>query len=99
KGTTKLINIASWKVKETDRIQAMSNELKKLGATVHSTNNTISITPPYIIKDNVTIDTYDDHRIAMCFSLISLSERNVIINNPECVNKTYPNFFKDFESV
>ena len=99
KGTTKLTNIASWKVKETDRIQAMSNELKKLGATVHSTNNTISITPPPIIKDNVTIDTYDDHRIAMCFSLISLSERNVIINNPECVNKTYPNFFKDFESV
>jgi 3-phosphoshikimate 1-carboxyvinyltransferase len=99
KGTTKLINIASWKVKETDRIQAMSNELKKLGATVHSTNNTISISPPSIIKDNVTIDTYDDHRIAMCFSLISLSERNVIINNPECVNKTYPNFFKDFESV
>ena len=99
KGTTKLTNIASWKVKETDRIQAMSNELKKLGATVHSTNNTISIIPPSIIKDNVTIDTYDDHRIAMCFSLISLSEKNVIINNPECVNKTYPNFFKDFESV
>lgn len=98
-GTTKLTNIASWKVKETDRIEAMSNELKKLGAVVHSTNNSISITPPPKINNNIAINTYDDHRMAMCFSLVSLSQQNIIINNPECVNKTYPNFFKDFESV
>jgi 3-phosphoshikimate 1-carboxyvinyltransferase len=99
KGKTKLINIGSWRVKETDRISAMKNELKKLGAKVSSTKNSISIEPPLEINNNVEIKTYDDHRIAMCFSLISLANKNITITDPNCVRKTYPNFFKDFESV
>ena len=98
-GTTKLTNIASWKVKETDRIIAMQTELLKLGAKVSSTNNSITITPPERINNNIQIDTYDDHRMAMCFSLVSLNKNLVIINDPECVKKTYPNYFHDFEKI
>tara|TARA_B100000035_G_scaffold167929_1_gene143332 strand:- start:29033 stop:30328 length:1296 start_codon:yes stop_codon:yes gene_type:complete len=98
-GSTKLFNIASWKVKETDRIIAMQTELSKLGAKVSSTDNSITITPPKKIKNNIQIDTYDDHRMAMCFSLVSLKNNSVIINDPECVNKTYPNYFHDFEKI
>ena len=99
KGSTKLTNIASWKVKETDRIIAMQNELVKLGASVSSTNNSITIDPPLEIKNNIQIDTYDDHRMAMCFSLASLKKNSIIINDPECVKKTYPNYFYDFEKI
>jgi 3-phosphoshikimate 1-carboxyvinyltransferase len=98
-GTTKLNNIASWKVKETDRIIAMQTELSKLGARVSSTNNSITIIPPKKINNNIQIDTYDDHRMAMCFSLVSLKRNSVIINDPECVKKTYPNYFHDFEKI
>ena len=98
-GTTKLTNIASWKVKETDRIIAMQTELSKFGAKVSSTYNSITITPPERINNNIQIDTYDDHRMAMCFSLVSLNKNSVIINNPECVRKTYPNYFHDFEKI
>jgi 3-phosphoshikimate 1-carboxyvinyltransferase len=98
-GTTKLTNIASWKVKETDRIIAMQTELLKLGAKVSSTNDSITITPPERINNNIQIDTYDDHRMAMCFSLASLNKNLVIINDPECVKKTYPNYFHDFEKI
>jgi len=99
KGKTILRNIGSWRVKETDRIHAMETELKKLGAYVTSTTDSISITPPTIINNNVVIDTYDDHRMAMCFSLVALANKTVTINDPECVNKTYPEFFKDFEAI
>ena len=99
KGKTILRNIGSWRIKETNRIHAMETELKKLGAHVTSTEDSISISPPSIINDNVVIDTYDDHRMAMCFSLVALANKTVIINDPECVNKTYPEFFKDFEAV
>jgi 3-phosphoshikimate 1-carboxyvinyltransferase len=98
-GETVLNNIGSWRVKETDRIYAMETELKKLGAYVTSTADSISIKPPRIINDNIVIDTYDDHRMAMCFSLISLAKKTVTINDPGCVNKTYPEFFNDFEMV
>ena len=98
-GTTKLTNIASWKVKETDRIIAMQTELLKLGAKVLSTNDSITITPPERINNNIQINTYDDHRMAMCFSLVSLNKNSVIINDPECVKKTYPNYFHDFEKI
>jgi len=91
-----LFNINSWKVKETDRIIAMENELRKFGATVTSTDNSLKITPPKKILDNVSVHTYDDHRIAMCFSLVCLANKSVEIQDPECVNKTYPNFFNDF---
>ena len=99
RGETLLRNIGSWRVKETDRIQAMETELKKLGVNVTSTADSILIRPPSTINNNIVIDTYDDHRMAMCFSLVTLANKTVTINDPECVNKTYPEFFKDFEAV
>ena len=99
KGPTTLESIASWRVKETDRILAMETELKKLGASVITTESSITIKPPRVINNNISIDTYDDHRMAMCFSLVCLANKNIIINDPECTNKTYPNFFKDFGGI
>jgi 3-phosphoshikimate 1-carboxyvinyltransferase len=98
-GTTKLHNIGSWRVKETDRIKAMATELKKLGAAVVEGEDFIQITPPLHIKEDVEIDTYDDHRIAMCFSLVSLKNIPIIINDPACVNKTFPTYFEVLESI
>jgi 3-phosphoshikimate 1-carboxyvinyltransferase len=100
-GTTRLTNIASWRVKETDRIAAMATELRKLGATVEEGSDYIAITPPAALNKNAAIDTYDDHRIAMCFSLASLSTRGVPIriNDPACVNKTFPTYFDVFASL
>jgi 3-phosphoshikimate 1-carboxyvinyltransferase len=98
-GTTKLHNIGSWRVKETDRIKAMATELKKLGAAVVEGEDFIEITPPLHIKENVQIDTYDDHRIAMCFSLVSLKNIPITINDPACVNKTFPTYFEVLESI
>lgn len=99
KGTTKLLNIGSWRVKETDRIKAMANELRKLGAAVTEGNDFIEITPPLKIKEHVEIDTYDDHRMAMCFSLVSLRNIPITINDPACVNKTFPTYFEVLESI
>lgn len=98
-GTTKLHNIGSWRVKETDRIKAMATELKKLGAAVVEGEDFIEITPPLHIKEDVEIDTYDDHRIAMCFSLVSLKNIPITINDPACVNKTFPTYFEVLESI
>ena len=99
KGPTTLKSIGSWRVKETDRISAMETELKKLGATVSTTKSSITIKPLKILNNNTIIDTYDDHRMAMCFSLVCLANKNIVINDPECTNKTYPNFFKDFGGI
>ena len=99
KGTTKLLNIGSWRVKETDRIKAMATELRKLGAAVTEGNDFIEITPPLKIKEHVEIDTYDDHRMAMCFSLVSLKNIPITINDPACVNKTFPTYFEVLESI
>lgn len=99
KGTTKLLNIGSWRVKETDRIKAMATELRKLGAAVTEGNDFIEITPPLKIKEHVEIDTYDDHRMAMCFSLVSLRNIPITINDPACVNKTFPTYFEVLESI
>lgn len=98
-GKTKLHNIGSWRVKETDRIKAMATELKKLGAEVVEGEDFIEITPPLHIKENIEIDTYDDHRMAMCFSLVSLKNIPIIINDPACVNKTFPTYFEVLESI
>jgi 3-phosphoshikimate 1-carboxyvinyltransferase len=98
-GTTKLHNIGSWRVKETDRIKAMATELKKLGAEIVEGEDFIEITPPLHIKENIEIDTYDDHRMAMCFSLVSLKNIPIIINDPACVNKTFPTYFEVLESI
>ncbi|MDE2118907.1 MAG: (d)CMP kinase, partial [Betaproteobacteria bacterium] len=97
-GTTTLRNIASWRVKETDRIAAMATELRKLGATVEEGADYIRITPPEKIK-YAAIDTYDDHRMAMCFSLAAFGGAGVRINDPKCVAKTFPEYFSEFTKV
>lgn len=94
-----LRNIGSWRVKETDRIAAMAAELRKLGARVKEEAEAIHITPPPRLAANARIDTYDDHRMAMCFSLVSLLGVPVYINEPQCVNKTFPDYFQRFESM
>jgi 3-phosphoshikimate 1-carboxyvinyltransferase len=98
-GTTTLTNIASWRVKETDRIAAMATELRKLGASVEEGADYISVTPPAMLIPNAAIDTYDDHRMAMCFSLVSLGGVPVTINDPKCVAKTFPDYFERFGSI
>ena len=92
-GPSTIRNIGSWQVKETDRITAMATELRKLGAIVAEGPDYLKITPPAKLNPGVAIDTYDDHRIAMCFSLAALGGVPVTINNPECVAKTFPEYF------
>lgn len=99
-GTTTLRNIASWRVKETDRLAAMARELRKLGAAVEEGPDFLRITPPSdgSLAAHAIIDTYDDHRIAMCFSLASLRVP-VRINDPDCVTKTFPDYFEKFAAI
>jgi 3-phosphoshikimate 1-carboxyvinyltransferase len=98
-GTTTLRNIASWRVKETDRISAMATELRKVGAIVEEGADYIRITPPEKLTPNAVIDTYDDHRMAMCFSLVSLGGVPIVINDPKCVGKTFPDYFERFATI
>jgi 3-phosphoshikimate 1-carboxyvinyltransferase len=100
-GTTTLRNIASWRVKETDRIAAMAAELRKVGATVEEGADYIRVTPPIAsrIVPLASIDTYDDHRMAMCFSLVALGGVPVRINDPKCVAKTFPDYFERLNSI
>ena len=102
-GTTTLRNIASWRVKETDRIAAMATELHKVGATVEEGADFIRITPPAsrssIHNPQSGIDTYDDHRMAMCFSLAAFGAEGMRINDPQCVAKTFPDYFAHFREV
>ena len=102
-GTSILRNIASWRVKETDRIAAMATELRKLGATVEETADSIRITPPATLGDwrAACIHTYDDHRVAMCFSLAAFNPAGlpVRIEDPQCVAKTFPDYFEALFSV
>ena len=98
-GTSTLRNIASWRVKETDRLTAMATELRKVGASVVEGGDYLQITPPTAIKPNAVIDTYDDHRMAMCFSLVSLAGVPITINDPACVNKTFPDYFSCFAKI
>lgn len=93
RGTTRLTNIASWRVKETDRIAAMAAELRKLGATVDEGADFIAVTPPAQLRP-AAIRTYDDHRVAMCFSLAALGGVPVRILDPKCVGKTFPDYFE-----
>lgn len=97
-GTTIIRNIYNWRVKETDRMFAMATELRKLGATVEAGHDYIVIEPPEKIQ-SASIDTYGDHRIAMCFSLASLSDAEITINNPEVTAKTFPDYFDVFASI
>jgi 3-phosphoshikimate 1-carboxyvinyltransferase len=102
-GTSTLRNIASWRVKETDRLAAMATELRKVGAIVEEGPDWLSVTPPAELLP-ATIDTYDDHRMAMCFSLAALDGRarrgNAMrINDPKCVAKTFPDYFETFAGI
>jgi 3-phosphoshikimate 1-carboxyvinyltransferase len=102
-GPTTLRNIASWRVKETDRIAAMATELRKLGATVEESADSIRVTPPARVQDwkAASIHTYDDHRVAMCFSLAAFNPARlpVRIEDPKCVAKTFPGYFETLFSV
>jgi len=105
KGTTRLTNIASWRVKETDRIVAMATELRKLGATVAEGADFIEVSPPAHWRA-AAIHTYDDHRVAMCFSLAAFNSlarakppAPVRILDPKCVGKTFPHYFETLFSV
>ncbi len=98
-GTTTLRNIASWRVKETDRIAAMATELRKVGATVEEGADFIRITPPASLTPHAVIETYDDHRMAMCFSLVALGGVPIRINDPNCVAKTFPEYFDVFQRL
>ena len=102
-GVTTLRNIASWRVKETDRIAAMAIELRKLGATAEEGADYIRITPPATKADwkAASIHTYDDHRVAMCFSLAAFNPAKlpVRIEDPKCVAKTFPDYFEALFSV
>jgi 3-phosphoshikimate 1-carboxyvinyltransferase len=97
-GPSTLRNIASWRVKETDRLAAMATELRKLGAQVEEGADFLKIAPG-LIKAGVAIDTYDDHRMAMSFSLVALGGVPVTINDPACVAKTFPDYFEAFLSI
>lgn len=102
-GQTRLNNIASWRVKETDRIAAMVTELKKLGAIVEEGADYITVEAPVKLADWKSpvsgIDTYDDHRMAMCFSLATFGPNAVKINDPDCVAKTFPTYFAEFAKI
>jgi 3-phosphoshikimate 1-carboxyvinyltransferase len=97
-GTSTLRNIANWRVKETDRIAAMAKELRKLGAAVEEGADFLRVTPPAKLKP-ATIDTYDDHRMAMSLSLAAFGGIRVRINDPECVGKTFPEYFEALGSI
>ena len=102
-GSTTLRNIASWRVKETDRLAAMACELRKLGAMVVEGSDYLTITPPATVSDWQTapIHTYDDHRVAMCFALAAFNPARLPIRilDPKCVAKTFPDYFETFFEV
>ena len=97
-GETCIRNIYNWRVKETDRLNAMATELRKLGVEVEEGHDFIRVTPATSLK-HAEIDTYNDHRIAMCFSLVSLSDTPVTINDPGCTAKTFPDYFTRFATI
>jgi len=107
KGPCTLRNIASWRVKETDRIAAMATELRKFGAHVDEGPDSLRIVPPADFlaprgrgaAARVTVDTYDDHRMAMCLALAAFGPRPVRINDPGCVAKTFPGYFDAFRAL
>ncbi|MDE8034729.1 3-phosphoshikimate 1-carboxyvinyltransferase [Actinobacillus equuli subsp. equuli] len=99
-GETVIRNIYNWRVKETDRLAAMATELRKVGATVEEGEDFIRIQPlPLTQFQHAEIATYNDHRMAMCFSLIALSDTPVTILDPKCTAKTFPTYFNEFEKL
>src|SRR5687767_5433583 len=97
-GPSVIRNVASWRVKETDRLAAMATELRKLGAQVEEGPDFLKINPGKL-RSGVAIDTYDDHRMAMSFLLVALGDVSVRINDQKCVAKTFPEYFKVFSAI
>jgi 3-phosphoshikimate 1-carboxyvinyltransferase len=97
-GPSTLRNVGNWRVKESDRLAAMATELRKLGAAVEEDADQLRVSPPGAFRPAV-IDTYDDHRMAMCFSLAALGGVAVRINDPDCVRKTFPGYFDAFRRL
>jgi 3-phosphoshikimate 1-carboxyvinyltransferase len=97
-GTTRITGIGSWRVKETDRIAAMAAEIAKLGAAVQTGPDWIAVTAPAQLRE-AWIDTYDDHRMAMCLALAAARGVRVHIRDPRCVSKTFPDFFDELERL
>jgi 3-phosphoshikimate 1-carboxyvinyltransferase len=98
RGTTRIRNVYNWRLKETDRLAAMARELRKVGATVDEGEDSLTIRPPERLEA-ARIETYDDHRMAMCFALVAFGDQPVTLMDPACVNKTFPTFFDAFERV
>jgi 3-phosphoshikimate 1-carboxyvinyltransferase len=96
-GPTKIRNVYSWRVKETERMKAIVTELRKLGARVEEGNDYCVITPPHNVWPDIVIDTYDDHRMAMAFSLVACGAPSVVIKDPGCTSKTFPTYFDELE--
>ena len=97
-GPSTIRNVANWRVKETDRLSAMATELRKVGAAVEEGADRLRIVPPAILRP-ATIDTYDDHRMAMSFALASLRVDGVVIKDPGCVSKTFPDFWERWKAL
>ena len=97
-GSTVIRNIYNWRVKETDRLAAMAIELRKVGAEVVEGKDFIEIIPPAQII-HAAVNTYNDHRMAMCFSLAALDSASVTINDPGCTAKTFPDYFEKLSSI
>ncbi|ACJ29229.1 3-phosphoshikimate 1-carboxyvinyltransferase [Shewanella piezotolerans WP3] len=97
-GTTHIRNIYNWRIKETDRLAAMATELRKVGAIVDEGHDYISVTPP-VKPHTANIDTYNDHRMAMCFSMLAFADCGITINEPECTSKTFPDYFTQFNAL
>ncbi|MEZ4865631.1 MAG: 3-phosphoshikimate 1-carboxyvinyltransferase [Caldilineaceae bacterium] len=97
-GKTAIRNIYNWRIKETDRLKAMATELRKVGAGVVEGEDFIEITPPAHLS-HAAIDTYNDHRMAMCFSLLALGTEGITINDPKCTAKTFPDYFEKLKSI
>ena len=95
----KLTGLQTLRIKETDRLAALQTEIKKLGANVNITDNSFELTNPVVNKQNVRIDTYDDHRMAMSFAILQKKFPGIIINNPEVVIKSFPDFWQKFNLV
>ncbi len=91
-------NIGSWRVKETDRIEALATEMRKLGVKVKTGTDFISVDGSERNDETPVFNTYNDHRMAMCMSLIAF-DRDIVINDPDCVNKTFPSYFKELRSI
>ncbi|MBY4837632.1 3-phosphoshikimate 1-carboxyvinyltransferase [Pantoea sp. DY-15] len=97
-GTTLMRNIYNWRVKETDRLAAMATELRKVGAEVEEGQDFIRVTPPAQLQ-HADIGTYNDHRMAMCFALVALSDTPVTILDPGCTAKTFPSYFQQLAKI